>query len=255
MKNYKEYAWKGLAVVAFLLLAVGVVRAAVVGLTLNIQNWSGNLMSSDSSDSSDSSVSSEPNNIGAGYDQGKLIPFKYNFDQGFAMNGVDAWTNGNINASGTLNVPGTSTLGYTLNQLNTPQTAMNGNSTTVCSVQNTSGVNRIITSLVIASTGSTGDGAVTSWRGYVSAGRADNNTANTSTLLKTIELAVGATTLQVFGGPVPGSYMVTSTGVGLNALGLATTTPVLWRNGWYANVTSTAIASSTGNCTIASFPL
>ena len=84
MKNYKKYVWKGLGVIAFLLLAVGVVRAAVSGFTFNIQNWSGNLVSSDSSSSSE-----ELDNLGAGYNQGKLIPIKYNFDQGFAVKGVD----------------------------------------------------------------------------------------------------------------------------------------------------------------------
>lgn len=150
---------------------------------------------------------------------------------------------------------GSTTVGYATNLLNTPQVAFNGNTTTPCSVQNTSGVNRVITSLTLGITGSTGDGAITAFRGYVSAGRADANTRASSTLMKTTIIPVTATDLLVFGGPVPSSYYVTSSPTLLNALGSPSTTPVLWPIGWYANVTSTAIASSTGDCIISSFPL
>lgn len=160
-----------------------------------------------------------------------------------------------LNVSSTVTISGTTTLGYTLNQLNTPQVAFNSNSTTVCSVQNTSGADRVIPSFSMGFTGSSGSGGLTQFRAYVSAGRADMNTAATATLFKQAFIAVAATMKNVYGGPVPGSYYVTSSLVYDTAVGTPTTTPVIWPNGWYANVTSTAIASSTGNCMVASYPL
>ena len=161
-----------------------------------------------------------------------------------------------LTITGASSLSGTSTLGYTPNQLNTPQTAFNGNSTTLCSVQNTSGVSRIISALTIASTGSTGNGVATGWRGYVSAARADNNRRATGTLFSESQLGIAATDVQVWGGPVPNSYYVSTTAAAFLTVGnLTTSTPVLWPNNWYANVTSTAISSSTGNCSIHSYPL
>lgn len=160
-----------------------------------------------------------------------------------------------VNVSTTLTVAGTSTFAYTNNQLNTPQVAFNSASTTLCSVQNTSGVDRVIPSFTLGLTGSTGSGGLSQFRAYVSAGRADTNSAATSTLMKQAFIAVATTMKSVFGGPVPGSYYVTSSAAYDTAIGTQTTTPVIWPAGWYANATSTAITSSTGNCMIASYPL
>jgi hypothetical protein len=153
----------------------------------------------------------------------------------------------------TLTVSGSSTFGYTANQLNTAKVSFNSNSTTLCSVLNDSGVDRVISGMSLNITGSTGSGGLTQFRGYVSAGRADMNTAASSTLLKQSFIAVSATGKQVFGGPVPGSYYTSST-LAITALdGFTSSTPVIWPANWYATVSSTAITSSTGACVFSNY--
>ena len=153
----------------------------------------------------------------------------------------DLWVNGDLNVTGTVN----SVVG-----LNLSSTSFNSNSTTLCSVVNNSGTDRILSAGTILITSTTGEGATTQWRAYVSAGRAANNTAGSSTIFRQIELpaVTSANAPLAYGGPVPGSYYVTSSVNQTAVPGLASSTLVLWRNGWYANVTSTAITSSTGKC-------
>lgn len=142
----------------------------------------------------------------------------------------------------------TGTVAYAPGQVNVANASFNAASTTLCSIQNTSGLDRVVQSGNLYLTGTTGGGGLTSFRSYVSAARADNNTTATSTVIKETQLTVAANVVQVTGGPVPGSYYTSST-VPLTALnGVVTTTPVLWKNGWFFNVTSTAITSSTGIC-------
>jgi hypothetical protein len=120
-------------------------------------------------------------------------------------------------------------------------------------VLNDSGADRVISNASLAITGSSGSGGLSQFRGYVSAARADMNTAATSTLMKQSFIAVAATMKEVFGGPVPGSYYVTSSAAYDTGIGTQTTTPVVWPAGWYANVTSTAVVSSTGACVFSNY--
>lgn len=157
---------------------------------------------------------------------------------------------GNINATGTLNLAGTSSIGYSTTQPNIVTVAFNSNSTTLCSIQNTSPLTRVITNLYFDLTSTTGAGAGTQWRGYVSAGRADANAAATATVFTQaiIPIVNAANSPQIFGGPVPSSYYISSTVFLTGVTGITTTTMPLQLPNWYMNVTSTAITSSTGNC-------
>lgn len=144
----------------------------------------------------------------------------------------------------------TSTIGFATGQLNVTTAAFNSASTTMCSIQNTSGADRVITSAFIdLAAGTSAVNVASQWRGYVSAGRANNSVTATGTLFSQTFLA-SSTLAVAYGGPVPNSYYVSSTATNafLTVLSLTTSTPVMWPNGWYANVTSTAITSSTGNC-------
>lgn len=155
---------------------------------------------------------------------------------------------------GSVYISGTTTLGYTLNQLNTPQVSLNAATTTNCAVQNTSGSDRIISAASInLNAGSSVNTANTQWRGYVSAARADGNTSVTGTLIRQFFIS-SSTNPVAYGGAVPTSYLVTSTLPFITGAGTASTTLVLWPNSWWANVTSSAITTSTGNCVFSSNP-
>lgn len=165
---------------------------------------------------------------------------------------ITTWTGGgsfggDLTVGGNITISGSSTINYMVGGENTLFSSFNAASTTVCSVQNTSGQDRIITSAFINLAAGTSANTVNSvWRGYTSVARADNNTNATGTLFKAA--ALNTSTLAVaYGGLVPSMNYVSSTAL-LNANGGTTTTPVMWYNGTYANVTTTAITSSTGSC-------
>lgn len=162
----------------------------------------------------------------------------------------DLWVAGDLNVTGTVNFVGGSvsmTGGW-----NFTSSSFNSNTTTPCSIQNSSGRDRIVADMNFHIIGTTGDGATANWRAYVSAGRADNNTAATATVFRNALIPIYSAALgpMVFGGPVPGSYYTSSTVFETGIAGSSTSSPVIWRNGWYLNVTSTAITSSTGKCLV-----
>lgn len=158
---------------------------------------------------------------------------------------------GTIYANGNLSVSGSSSINYLVGGENTLFTSFNAASTTVVAVQNTSGQDRIITSAFInLNAGTAANTANSAWRGYVSPGRADNNTTSTNVLFRTATLN-SSTVAVAYGGPVQSSYYVSSTFMtGGSGVSLVTTTPVMWYNGTFINVTTTAITSSTGSVVI-----
>lgn len=153
---------------------------------------------------------------------------------------------GNINATGTLNFSGLA------NGLGGLVSSFTAATTTVCAIQNTTGVDRVITDLALdISAGTSANTVNGSWRGYVSVARADNNTNVTGTLLlaQTIN---SSTVARSFGGPVPSSYYTSSTAFQTALSGVNTTTLIMWPANTWVNVTSSAITSSTGNCVVSS---
>lgn len=231
-----------------LVLGLAVVRSYSVGSgpQNTTQNGDINVTNNYSGESQDS----DPGNVGAlsgaavsptNLDAGEWTAWNDGYFDDLELND-DLWVAGDLKVTGTVNL---------VAGMNLSKTTFNSNTTTYCAVQNSSGSDRVIPSMTLISTGSSGSGGATAFRGYVSAGRADNNSAATATIFSQIELPVTATGYSLWGGPVPGSYYSSSTlAVFRTSNLLATTTPVLWRNGWYANVTSTAITSSTGQCLI-----
>lgn len=198
------------------------------------------------------SYTSEPGHLTASDDwQGTNSLYEYG---DLEVNG-ESWFDGALYASSTFGTSGTTTLSYTPNQLNTASIIMNPASTTLCSVQNTSGVRRVITGLSILSTGSSGAGALTQVRAYIGGNRADMHDVATATLFKQALVDVTVSGVQVFGGPVPMSYYLSSTAFGTGISSIPTTTLAIWDPGSYVNVTSSAITSSTGNCSIWNYQL
>lgn len=122
----------------------------------------------------------------------------------------------------------TSTLGYTPNQLNVTSVAFSGGgTTTIVSVLNSSGSDRVISKVALDITG--GSSAVitnTNWSGYTSVLRASVTKA-----VNLIEGTIASSTAN-------------------QVLGSTTTLMAMWPTGTYYNVTTTAANSSTGNAVI-----
>ena len=167
--------------------------------------------------------------------------------------GGDLTVSGILNATGNINATGSTTISYLVGGENTLFTPFNTASTTVCSIQNTSGQDRIVTSFFLNVNAATGfnSSSFTSWRGYASPARIDNGTTSTLVTLKQT-IIPSSTVGVVYGGPVPGSYFASSSPIGSGSFytitGLASTTPVMWYNGSYLNVTTTAVSNLSGNC-------
>lgn len=101
--------------------------------------------------------------------------------------------------------------------------------TTLCGIVNSDSVARVIPIGVLdLNAGNASITANGTWRAYVAPTYAAVNPAATSTVIATRSVT-SSTVPQTFGGA---------------------TSTVLWPSGWYYNVTSSVITSSTGNCKV-----
>jgi lysozyme len=104
--------------------------------------------------------------------------------------------------------------------------------TTLCAIQNNSGSDWVITgSSIHVNAGTSANTVNSSWSGYVSSARA--------------------------GAPLAANTFYKQTAIVSSTLNLAygtATSSVVWYSGWYANVTTTAITSSTGKCNVFYIP-
>ena len=157
-----------------------------------------------------------------------------------------------LTITGASTLSGTTTLGYTPNQLNVTTASFNSASTTMCSIQNTSGLDRVVTAFGLnVNAGTVAIGANSRWAAGITPARAQEGAPTATGTLFRNAFIMSSTLAVAYGGPVENSYYTSST---LNQIGgtggISTTTPAMWYNGWYVNATTTAITSSTGNCKV-----